>query len=81
MEIETYTYMKKEATAKLAKIQDEIISLSQVYNGKPPSEINHRIKFLLAKVKSLQAKIEEYEKNIKLNTDIVSKNWKDDFTD
>ncbi|CAO3616601.1 unnamed protein product [Cunninghamella echinulata] len=81
MEIETFTFLKKEATEKLTKIQDEILSLSQIYNGKPPREIDHRVRYLLSKVKSLQSNIEEYEKKIKHYTDIVSKSWVDTYND
>lgn len=75
MEIETNTYLKKVADEKLAKLQDQIIELSQVYNGRPPREIDQRIRYLLGKVKTLQANVETYEKSIKENMDIISLHW------
>jgi hypothetical protein len=75
MEIETNTYLKKVADEKLAKLQDQIIELSQVYNGRPPREIDQRIRYLLGKVKALQANVETYEKSIKENMDIISLHW------
>ncbi|CAO3589006.1 unnamed protein product [Absidia cylindrospora] len=75
MEIETYTYLKKVADEKLAKLQDQIVELSQIYNGRPPREIDQRIRYLLAKVKTLQTNVETYEKNIKDNMAIVSSTW------
>ncbi|KAI8081771.1 RNA12 protein-domain-containing protein [Halteromyces radiatus] len=77
MEIETHTYLKKTAEDKLTKLQQQIIELSQVYNGKPPREIDQRIRYLLTKVKTLQAKIEDCEKSIKENMTIVTTTWSD----
>ncbi|ORX62891.1 hypothetical protein DM01DRAFT_1330999 [Hesseltinella vesiculosa] len=75
MEIESATAMKKIMDEKLAKIEQQIIELSNVYGGRPPKEIDQHIRYLLTKVKVLNAKVEGYDKTIKDNKALVVKYW------
>ncbi|KAG0174792.1 mitochondrial escape protein 2 [Apophysomyces sp. BC1015] len=77
MEIETNKSLKKAAEKELAKYEDKILSLSQVYNGRPPREIDTRIRHLLTKVATYQKRVEQYEANIKNAKEAVSKAWED----
>ncbi|KAI8066496.1 RNA12 protein-domain-containing protein [Gongronella butleri] len=75
MEIESATGMKKIMDDKLAKLQQQVIDLSQTYGGKPPKEIDTRIRYLLGKIKALQTKVDGYEKTIKDNKALIVKFW------
>ncbi|KAI9027400.1 RNA12 protein-domain-containing protein [Phycomyces nitens] len=78
MDIEYNTQLRKIAEANIAKYEDNIIALSNVYYGRPPREINDRIRALLAKVAKTQKLIEEYEANISEAKKIISKDWQDE---
>ncbi|KAF7727906.1 mitochondrial escape protein 2 [Apophysomyces ossiformis] len=77
MEIETNTNLKKLAEQELAKYEEKILSLSQVYNGRPPREIDARIRQLLTKVAKCQKRLEQYEANIEYAKEVVGKDWED----
>lgn len=81
MEIESNTYLKKSAEQTIAKLEDTIRSLSQVYNGKPPREINTRISYLLGKVSATQKLIESYETRITEAKQLVKSAWKDNSSE
>ncbi|KAI8390823.1 RNA12 protein-domain-containing protein [Radiomyces spectabilis] len=78
MEIETNQQLKKTAEDSIAKFEDTIEHLSKIYNGRPPQEIDQRIKFLLQKVKTTQKQLEGYEKAIANGKEIISKAWQDE---
>lgn len=77
MEIETNQYLKNIAEESLEKLQGTVESLSRIYNGKPPREIDTRIRYLLGKIASTQKLIETYEAKINEAKGVVSNTWKD----
>ncbi|KAI8641214.1 RNA12 protein-domain-containing protein [Parasitella parasitica] len=78
MEVETNMALKKQSEADIAKLEDNINKLTNINSpNRPPKEIEARIKFLLAKVASIQKLIEEYDNNIKTGKDVISKAWVD----
>ncbi|ORY96952.1 RNA12 protein-domain-containing protein [Syncephalastrum racemosum] len=81
MEIESNTYLKKSAEQSIAKLEETILSLSHIYNGKPPREINTRITYLLGKVSSTQKLIESYETRITEAKQVVKNAWKDNSSE
>lgn len=77
MEIETNNYLKKIADDTITKLEDTVGSLSRIYNGKPPKEIERRIKYLLKKIASNQEAIEAYEQRIQEAKRVVASSWED----
>ncbi|KAI7867395.1 RNA12 protein-domain-containing protein [Spinellus fusiger] len=77
MEIESNTQLKKISETNIAKFEETITTLSNVYGGRPPREIDTRIRSLLAKVAATQKLIEEYEAHISESKKIIEKDWKD----
>ncbi|KAI9274452.1 RNA12 protein-domain-containing protein [Phascolomyces articulosus] len=77
MEIETNEYLKKLAEASIAKYEETVTSLSNIYNGRPPKEIDTRIRFLLKKIDKTQKAIEVYETRIIEAKQMVVTAWED----
>ncbi|CDH60396.1 rna12 protein [Lichtheimia corymbifera JMRC:FSU:9682] len=77
MEIESHQFLKSSTEESLAKLQDTVIQLSRVYNGKPPKEFDTRIRYLLSKIGKLQKDIETYEKSIADNKKLLVTSWED----
>lgn len=77
MEIESQQFLKSSTEESLAKLQDTVIQLSRVYNGKPPKEFDTRIRYLLSKIGKMQKDIETYEKSIADNKKLLVTSWED----
>ncbi|KAI8145832.1 RNA12 protein-domain-containing protein [Fennellomyces sp. T-0311] len=77
MEIETNQYLKKVAEEQMTKYEETVQSLSQIYNGKTPREINGRISYLLKKIEKTQKDIEAYEARITDAKSLVVTAWED----
>ncbi|KAI9322119.1 RNA12 protein-domain-containing protein [Dichotomocladium elegans] len=77
MEIESHQFLKKQNEETIAHLQETVINLSQVYNGRPPREIETRIKYLLGKIAKLQKDIEASEKHIADAQQAIIRSWKD----
>ncbi|KAI9497812.1 RNA12 protein-domain-containing protein [Zychaea mexicana] len=77
MEIETNQYLKKLAEDSISKFEETVTSLSNIYNGKPPKEINNRINYLLSKIDKTQKDIETYERRITEARNMVTVAWED----
>lgn len=77
MEIESQQFLKSSTEESLAKLQESVIQLSRVYNGKPPKEFDTRIRYLLSKIGKMQKDIETYEKSIADNKKLLVTSWED----
>lgn len=77
MEIETNNYLKKIADDTITKLEDTVGSLSRIYNGRPPKEIERRIQYLLRKIADTQKSIETYEQRIQEAKHVVASSWED----
>jgi hypothetical protein len=76
MEIETNMFLKKNAEADIAKLENTIEKLTNINQpNKPPKEIEPRIKYLLAKVVATEKAIEGYDAKIRQAKDAISKAW------
>ena len=77
MEIETNQFLKKLAEGSMAKYEETVTTLSNVYNGRPPKEIDTRIRYLLKKIDKTQKDIELYEAKITEAKQMVITAWED----
>ncbi|KAI7856021.1 RNA12 protein-domain-containing protein [Circinella umbellata] len=77
MEIETNQFLKKLAEDSIAKFEETVTSLSNIYNGRPPKEIDTRIRYLLKKIDKTQKDIELYEAKITEAKQMVITAWED----
>ncbi|KAI7905156.1 RNA12 protein-domain-containing protein [Cokeromyces recurvatus] len=78
MEVESNMALKKQTEDAVTKLEDTIEKLSQINSpSRPPKEIEARIRFLLNKVNDSQKSIEEYDNNIKIAKETISKVWVD----
>jgi hypothetical protein len=76
MEVQSNIFLKKQAEAEMLKLENTIDKLTNINkSGKPPREIDTRIRFLLTKVVSVEKTIEEYDANIKAAKEAISKGW------
>ncbi|CAO3696072.1 unnamed protein product [Umbelopsis ramanniana] len=77
MDLQSYNFLITATKEDIKSYEEEINKLSAPFSGRPPREVESRIRYLLQKLADGQKAIEGYENQVKIAKDTISKQWSD----
>lgn len=77
MDLQSYNFLISATKEDIKSYEEEINKLSAPFSGRPPREVENRIRYLLQKLADGQKAIEGYENQVKIAKDTISKQWSD----
>jgi len=75
MDLQSYNFLISAAKDEIKGFEEEINNLSAPFGGRPPREVEGRLRHLLKKLADNQKAIESYEAEVKKAKDIISNQW------
>jgi hypothetical protein len=77
MDLQSYNFLIAATKEDIKSYEEEMSKLSAPFSGRPPREVENRIRYLLQKLADGQKSIETYEAQVKIAKDTISKQWID----
>lgn len=75
MQLQSYNFLISATKDEMKAYEEEINNLSSPFSGRPPREVESRIRYLLKKLADGQMAIEGYDAEVKKSKEFISKFW------